>query len=39
VIGVLKVQGESLDRVYLRRWAVELGLVDLLEKALVEAGR
>jgi hypothetical protein len=38
VVGVLKVQGESLDHAYLRQWAVELGLSDLLERALEHAG-
>jgi hypothetical protein len=34
VLGVLKVQADRLDLTYLRRWAVELGVADLLEKAL-----
>jgi len=34
---VLKVQGERLDLVYLRRWAAALGVADLLEKALTAA--
>jgi hypothetical protein len=38
VLGVLKVQGTSLDRAYLSRWASELGLSDLLARALDEAG-
>ncbi|MFQ5742207.1 MAG: hypothetical protein ACE5HV_01325 [Acidobacteriota bacterium] len=37
VLGVLRVQGESLDREYLRRWAMELGIADLLDRALSEA--
>lgn len=37
VLGVLKVQGELLDVVYLRRWATALGVADLLEKALTAA--
>lgn len=37
VIGVLKVQHDQLDRSYLQRWAEELGLADLLERALEEA--
>lgn len=38
VIGVLKVQAERLDIGYLRRWAVELQIDDLAERALEEAG-
>ena len=38
VLGVLKVQGDRLDRDYVRRMAVELGVTDLLERALEEAG-
>ena len=34
VRGVLAVQGERLDRAYLVRWADELGIRDLLERAL-----
>ena len=37
VLGVLKVQGEWLDVVYLRRWATALGVANLLEKALTAA--
>ncbi len=33
VLGVLKVQRDLLDMKYLRFWASELGLVDLLERA------
>lgn len=36
VLGVLRVQGEMLDRDYLAYWAGELELVDLLESALAE---
>lgn len=35
--GVLKVQAGRLDLNYLRQWAAELGVTDLLEKALQEA--
>ncbi|HAF96504.1 MAG TPA: hypothetical protein DER10_03700 [Elusimicrobia bacterium] len=34
VAGIIKVQGERLDRKYLKHWASELGLASLLEKAL-----
>ena len=38
VLGVLKVQGETLDYPYLRDWAERLGLTDALSRALTEAG-
>lgn len=38
VLGVLGVQAGRLDREYLRRWAIELDVADLLERALAEAG-
>lgn len=38
VVGVLKVQAERLDRSYLTRWAAELEITDLLERALAAAG-
>ena len=37
VLGVLKVAGGSLDRGYLAHWAADLGLRDVLERALAEA--
>lgn len=37
IIGVLKVQGDTLDFRYLRHWAAELKVSDLLEKALTES--
>ena len=37
VLNVIKVQGERLDRDYMRQWAKELGVADLLEQAFVEA--
>jgi hypothetical protein len=37
VRGVLKVQQPVLDYVYLRRWAGELGVADLLARAMDEA--
>lgn len=36
ILGIIKVQGELLDEIYLRKWAEELGVKDLLEKALEE---
>lgn len=36
-VGVLKVQGDALDRAYLRRWARDLRVEDLLDRALAEA--
>lgn len=38
VQGILKVQGERLNVDYLRQWAVELQVSDLLERALSAAG-
>lgn len=38
VLGVLKVQGPTLDRAYLDEWARELGFTDLLRRALDDAG-
>lgn len=38
VQGVLKVQASKLDRAYLRHWASELGLVNMLDRAWFEAG-
>ena len=37
VLGVLKAQGSRLDREYLATWADELGVRDLLGRALIEA--
>ncbi len=37
-IDILRVQGDSLDRAYLSKWASELGVNDLLERAFIEAG-
>jgi hypothetical protein len=37
VLGVLEVQGESLNFDYLRQWAKELKISDLLDRALIEA--
>jgi hypothetical protein len=38
VTGVMKVQAERLDLAYLREWAPELRVTDLLERALAESG-
>jgi hypothetical protein len=38
IIGILKVQGNSLDLIYCEKWAKQLALGDLLRKALQDAG-
>jgi hypothetical protein len=38
ILGVMKAMGRTLDRGHLSRWAGELGVSDLLERALVESG-
>jgi hypothetical protein len=37
-VGVLAIQRDALDRAYLQHWAAELGLGELLARALAEAG-
>jgi hypothetical protein len=37
VLGVIKVAGQGLDRAHLSRWADELGVADLLERAFADA--
>ncbi len=37
LLGVLKVQGQALDRAYLQEWAGRLAVSDLLERAFKEA--
>ena len=37
-IGVLKMQGPTLDSAYLHNWATRLGVSDLLARALDDAG-
>ena len=39
VLGVLRVQEDRIDWDYLRRMAASLDVTDLLDRALVEAGR
>ena len=37
VLGILKAQGDRLELAYMRRWAVSLGVSDLLDRALIAA--
>ena len=37
VVGVLKTAWPQVDRVHLQRWALAIGVADLLERALAEA--
>ena len=37
VLGVMSVQAEKLDLAYLKRWADELSVSDLLERALAQS--
>ena len=37
ILGILKVQAGRLDLDYLRKWAVELKVADLLQRALIES--
>jgi hypothetical protein len=37
VLGVIRVQNDTLDQNYLHAWADRLGLLDLLERALSDA--
>lgn len=36
ILGIVRVQGDALDLEYARRWAHEIGVADLLERALQE---
>jgi hypothetical protein len=38
VLGVMKIQSDRLDFEYLRKWAMELSLSDLLATAYTESG-
>jgi hypothetical protein len=38
ILGIMRRQAAALDLAYLRRWADALGVRDLLERALTEAG-
>lgn len=38
LLGILKVQNALLDRTYLTHWSRELGLGELLDRALKDAG-
>ncbi len=38
IVWMLKVQNEDLDFEYLREWAIALHAVDILDRALAEAG-
>ena len=38
IVGVLKVQGDSLDKNYLQEWAKKLGIFELLTEAFEDAG-
>ena len=38
ILGVIKIQSETLDREYLKTWAKELNVFSLLEKAFIECG-
>jgi hypothetical protein len=37
ILGLIRVQQDQLDLKYARRWAQEIGVLDLLEKAIGEA--
>ena len=38
VLGVIKLQGDQLDNVYLKNWSQHLNIIKLLEKAFQDAG-
>jgi hypothetical protein len=38
ILGVLKVRGRALNMIYVRQWAIQLGVANLLERGLEDAG-
>lgn len=38
-VGIVKRQGDRLDLTYLRKWAPEVGVADLLQRVLEESGQ
>jgi hypothetical protein len=38
VLGVLKIQSDKLECEYMTKWAIDLGISDLFEKAIEDAG-
>jgi hypothetical protein len=38
ILNVMKNRGDSLDRLYISNWAAKLGIGDLLERAMEDAG-
>lgn len=39
ILGILKLQSEEMDKDYMKEWAKELGVVDLLHRAMGDAGQ
>jgi len=37
ILGVIKIQGNSLDMNYMKEWAEKLNMIDLLNKAMSDA--
>ena len=37
ILGVLKVQGRNIDTEYLKRWAEQLGVGEILDRALLQS--
>jgi hypothetical protein len=38
ILGILKIQGKTINIEYLRHWAINLRVADLLDRALEDAG-